>query len=155
MSGANATMDLLRQHVGIWEGDYTHIDPADRSVQESYAFRIKVECPDYGPIAYRQTSRYRWDDGRTTELVYTGIAQGDRLLIDDGRVRGEIRAIEPQTLYMRFGYTADPGNQVTEMIQLSRDGRHRARTWHWLRDEQLWRITLVREQRKSRDLADW
>ncbi|HNR23212.1 MAG TPA: hypothetical protein PKL49_09325, partial [Steroidobacteraceae bacterium] len=52
-------------------------------------------------------------------------------------------------------HLGDPGNQVTEMIQLSRDGIHRARTWHWLRDEQLWRITLVREQRTSRDLADW
>ncbi|MCP5328403.1 MAG: hypothetical protein R3E75_02665 [Steroidobacteraceae bacterium] len=151
----SATLALLCLHVGIWEGDYTHIDPADRSVQESYAFRIKVECPGDGPVAYRQTSRYRWDDGRTTELVYTGIMDGDRLVIDDGRIRGEVRAIEPQTLYMRFGFTADPSNQVTEMIQLSQDGQHRARTWHWLRNEQLWRITLVRERRTSRDPADW
>lgn len=151
----NATVALLRRHIGIWEGDYTHIDPADRSVQEQFAFRIKVECPDDGPIAYRQTSRYRWHDGRTTELVYTGIARDDRLLIDDGRVRGEVRAIEPQTLYMRFAYATDPASQVAEMIQLSPDGQHRARTWHWLRDGQLWRITLVRERRTSRDLSDW
>ncbi|MCW5571043.1 MAG: DUF3598 family protein [Steroidobacteraceae bacterium] len=152
---SSPTLQLLREHVGIWEGDYTHIDPRDRSVQESFAFRIKVECPDDGRVAYRQTSRYRFPDGRTSELVYTGWAENDRLLIDDGRIRGAIWQIEPRTLYMRFSFTADPGNVVTEMIQLSPDGTHRARTWHWLRDGRLWRITLVREQRASRDTADW
>jgi hypothetical protein len=39
------------------------------------------------------------------------------------------------------------------MIQLSPDGKHRARTWHWFRDHQLWRITLVREHRVSKDVA--
>jgi len=67
----------------------------------------------------------------------------------------EVRAIEPQTLYMRFAYATDPASQVAEMIQLSPDGQHRARTWHWLRDGQLWRITLVRERRTSRDVSDW
>jgi len=41
------------------------------------------------------------------------------------------------------------------MIQLSQDGAHRARTWHWFRDEALWRITLVRERRESLDPADF
>jgi hypothetical protein len=48
-----------------------------------------------------------------------------------------------------------PDGRVTEMIQLSSDGLHRARTWHWFRAQALDRITLVRERRASRDPADW
>ncbi len=151
----NATLALLRRHVGIWEGTYTHIDPRDRSVQEQLDFRILVECADTGPWSYRQTSRYRWPDGRSEQLIYHGVAKEDRLLIDDARVRGAVWQVEPQTLYMRFSFTEQPSHQIAEMIQLSTDGRHRARTWHWFELEALWRITLVREQRTSLEPADW
>jgi hypothetical protein len=41
------------------------------------------------------------------------------------------------------------------MIHLSRDGRHRARTWHWYEHEALVKLTLVREARVSLDPGDW
>jgi len=39
------------------------------------------------------------------------------------------------------------GLSVAEMIQLSADGLHRARKWHWYRRGALEKVTLVRERR--------
>lgn len=153
----SATLALMHRSAGIWEGEYTHIAPADRRVLELQRFRIRAEVFDSGPLNYRQTSHYWWPDGREEELQYTGVLRpsDDRMVFDTGRIRGECWAIEPGTLYLWFGYSATPDVRVTEMIQLSPDGEHRARTWHWFRAHVLERITLVRERRTSRDPADW
>ena len=81
-----------------------------------------------------------------TSRLLTG-ASNDRIVFDDGRIRGECWAIASDTLYLWFGFAATPESNVTEMIQLSADGRHRARTWHWFRDGALEKVTLVRERR--------
>jgi hypothetical protein len=127
-------------------------------VLESQLFRIRVEVFDATarPV-YRQTSRYWWPDGREFELVYDADfdGAGDRIVIDTDRMTGSCRAIDDDVLYIEFGFRATPRQRVGEMIQLSRDGRHRARTWHWYEDERLARLTLVRERRTSLDPADW
>ncbi len=74
-------------------------------------------------------------------------ASDDRLAFDNGRILGECCAIAPDTLSLWFGFAAIRDSSVTEMMQLSADGGHRARTWHWLRDGVLEKVTLVREQR--------
>ena len=41
------------------------------------------------------------------------------------------------------------GARLYEMIQLSEDGQHRTRTWHWLgADGELQQRTLIKETRK-------
>ena len=139
-------LPLLARHEGLWEGEYTHLGP-DRGVQDQHLFRILVEIPDAGPAHYRQSSHYWWPDGRSQQLVYEGCCRDSRVHIDDGRIRGACWAIDDETLYITFGFHADPAGHVCEMIQLSPDGAHRARTWHWFRDHVLWRVTLVREHR--------
>lgn len=151
----NATLELLRRHVGIWEGEYTHLSAADRRVLDVQVFRIRVEVFDLSPIAYRQTSHYWERDGRERELVYGGALEGARVAFDDGRIHGACWAVDEDALYMYFGYRSDPAVKICEMIQLSADGRHRSRSWHWLRDGALERITLVREHRTSLSPADW
>lgn len=151
----NPTLALMSRSAGIWEGHYTHISPVDRSVQEEFDFRLRVECPAADGTPYRQTSRYSWADGRVQELQYTGEPAGERVVFDNGRILGECWKIDADALYLTFRYTADPRGRIAEMIQVSADGRHRARTWHWFRDEELWRITLVRETRTSADPNDW
>lgn len=148
-ASASRTLALLRRHQGVWEGRYTHVVPPDWRVVATQDYRIEVETFDEGPVAYRQTSRYRHPDGRAETLRYEGAlrAADDRIVFDDGRIRGECWAIEPGTLYMWFAYAAAPASRVTEMIQLSADGRHRARTWHWFEDEALVKLTLVDERR--------
>lgn len=150
MNPVHRHIPLLARHVGVWEGEYTHIAP-DRSVQEQLLFRILVELPDDGPAAYRQTSHYWWADGRTQQLMYEGAYRDGRIEIDNGRIHGACWQVDDLTLYIRFGFHAEPAGYVCEMIQLSPDGVHRARTWHWFRDHALWRITLVREHRVGLD----
>jgi len=151
----NPTLALLARHAGIWEGRYTHLDARDWSVQEELRFRIRVECPAPDGTAYRQTSRYWTKDGHAEELVYEGRGRGDRVDFDTGRIRGECWKIDADAVYLTFAFTEDPRGRIAEMIQLSGDGRHRARTWHWFRDEALWRLTLVKETRVSPDPAEW
>jgi hypothetical protein len=158
----SSTLALLRRHVGIWEGVYTHLAASDWRTVGTQRFRIRVEVFATGPVVYRQTSHYWHDDGREDELVYEGSLRRaggpdteDRVVFDDGRIRGECWAIEPLTLYLWFAYLDRPGARIAEMIQLSPDGAHRARTWHWFRDDALQQLTLVRERRTSADPGDW
>jgi Lon protease-like protein len=146
-------MPLLARHAGIWEGEYTHIAP-DRTVQDQHVFRILVELPEQGP-AYRQASHYWWPDGRTQQLVYEAGYRDRRIVFDNGRISGSLWELNERTQYMEFGYAADPSGLVCEMMQLSPDGTHRARTWHWLRNHELWRITLVRERRLAGGRAEF
>lgn len=144
------TRDLLSRHVGIWSGQYRHIRP-DLSVIDHHAFTITVEMPEDGSCSYRQSSHYDWPDGRTQDLVFEAdFAPGeDRLVWDNGRIAGEMYALDQQTLYLHFRFAHDPDVQVCEMIQLSACGRDRARTWHWLRKDKLEKLTLVDERRGS------
>ena len=146
MNPIQTNMPLLARHAGIWEGEYTHLAP-DRTVQDQHLFRILVELPEDREAAYRQTSHYWWPDGRTQQLRYEARYAEGRLAFDTGRIHGRLWEIDDRTLYMRFAFHADPAGYVCEMLQLSPDGRNRARTWHWFREEVLWRITLVRERR--------
>lgn len=156
MNVLHTELPLLTRHAGVWEGLYTHVAP-DRTVQEQQLYRIKVEFPDHGPAHYRQTSHYWWPDGRTDQLVYEAAwrAADRRLAWDSERIAGSLWALDDVTLYLTFAFKSDPGAYVCEMIQLSPDGVHRARTWHWFREHALWRITLVQERRTSLDPDDF
>jgi len=41
------------------------------------------------------------------------------------------REVDDMTVYLRFGFEGDETVEVCEMLQISQDGQHRARTWHW------------------------
>ena len=152
MNPVHQHIPLLARHAGVWEGEYTHCSP-DRSIQEQLLFRILVEFPEDGPVCYRQSSHYWWPDGRTQQLMYEGQYRDGRVVFDTGRIHGACWQVDDATIYLRFGFNDDPAGYVCEMIQLSPDGAHRARTWHWFRDHRLWRVTLVRERRIGHDVA--
>lgn len=154
MNPVRRHIPLLARHEGVWEGEYAHIAP-DRSLQDQLLFRICVEFPEEGPVAYRQRSHYWWPDGRCTQLAYEGRYTDGRVEFDTGRIRGACWQVDELTIYIRFAFADDPGGLVCEMIQLDPEGVHRARTWHWLRNHELWRITLVRERRLSRDPTEF
>ena len=69
----------------------------------------------------------------------------DRVVYDNGRIHVECWAIESDALYPTFA--AKAGLSGAEMIQLSADGLHRARTWHWFRHGALEKVTLLCERR--------
>jgi len=142
-------LPLLYRHKGLWRGRYWFVDPDFRLI-DSYAFEIECSFPDdEAGVHYRQTSHYRWDDGRTQAVVFEARLQGDRLCWDNGRIAGRMWAVDDETLYLRFRFHDRPAVHVTEMIQLSPCGQHRARTWHWFRDQRLFQRTLVKEARVS------
>lgn len=143
----------LTRHAGVWEGEYTHVG-TDFAVQDRHLFRIKVEFPERGDAHYRQTSHYWWPDGRTEQRVFEAAwdAAENALTWDNGRIHGRMWQIDATTNYLSFGFHAESGSRVCEMIQLGDDGR-RVRTWHWFRENSPWRITLVREHRVSADPA--
>lgn len=152
MNPVRIHIPLLARHEGVWEGRYRHLNP-DGVEQETCSFRIAAEFPEQG-AAYRQTSQYWWPDGRTEQLMFEAQYADGRLHWDTGRIRGSMWALDDVSLYLRFSFSADPGAEVCEMIQLSADGGHRARTWHWFRAGKLWRVTLVSERRVSLRPAD-
>jgi Domain of unknown function (DUF3598), N-terminal len=139
-------MPLLARHAGVWTGMYTHVRP-DLTVIDRHDFRIVVELPDDGPVVYRQRSHYEWLDGRTEDRLFEGYYADGRVWWDDGRIRGTLSALDATTLYLNFAYGDEAGRYICEMIQLSPDGAHRARTWHWFRAHRLERLTVVRERR--------
>ena len=57
--------------------------------------------------------------------------------------------VDDRTVYLNFTYADDPSIRVCEMIQISEDGQSRARTWHWFKDDKLFKITLTNETRST------
>lgn len=142
-------LPLLARHRGRWRGVYRHVTP-DLTLIDRHAFEITVSFPGDGTV-YRQDSRYTWDDGRTQDLTFEAQLRGETVVWDTGRIHGAMRAIDDDTLYLAFGFHADPALEMREMIHLAPNNRDRTRTWHWLRDHRLERLTLVDEARVDDD----
>lgn len=144
MTGIDQALPLLARNAGRWLGTYTHCGPG-LEVQDRHDFSIEVSFPD--ARTYRQESHYVWPDGRRQSLAFEGVLEGEAIVFDNGRIAGRMWALDAETLYLKFRFSAEPQVHVCEMIQLSADGRDRARTWHWFRGRVLFRRTLVEERR--------
>ncbi|MFN8535257.1 MAG: DUF3598 domain-containing protein [Dehalococcoidia bacterium] len=141
-------MPVLARHEGVWVGTYRHLDP-DGVLEDQYEVRSICEFPEDGSCDFRLTSVNRWPDGRTQTLVNEARLSDGRLQWSNERLVGGMWEVDDLTVYTRFGYAGDQTLTVCEMIQISHDGHHRARTWHWFRDERLFRITLTQERREE------
>lgn len=151
MTGGNPIprkLPELARHAGRWIGTYRDVDPQGALVDQ-YDFTIDVAFPASGPEHYVQHSAYRWPDGRTRQLRFAAAydAATQKVVWDDGRISGALWQIADHALYMWFRFADQPGVEVTELIELSPCGQHRARTWHWRRENILFRRTLVSERR--------
>jgi len=143
-------MPLLQRGGGSWVGTYTFVSP-EMEVLDRYQVRTRSTFPEdgIGGRTYRLETEYTWPDGRTQKQSFDGALEGDRIVFNNGRIVGSLWAIDDQTIYLNFGFTAQPDVQVCEMMQISKDGQTRSRTWHWLRDEKLYQITLTDERRED------
>jgi hypothetical protein len=89
-----------------------------------------------------------WPDGRETRGLYESVYRDGKLWFD-GDIIGSMWEIDDFTSYLRFTFRRDRSIDVCEMLQISSNGQHRARTWHWFRDEKLFQITRTREWRPN------
>lgn len=140
-----ARFPVLARGCGRWEGSYTHLDPAG-AIIDQHAVETVSDFPDDGTADFRLRVHNRWEDGRETRIELLADYRNDRLEWRE-RLVGWMGEIDAQTVYLNFNYASDPSIRVCEMIQISPDGMSRARTWHWFKDEVLFKITLAREVR--------
>jgi hypothetical protein len=136
---------VLARGAGHWTGVYTHLAP-DGTLLDTHNVDTVSSFPDDGSADFRLEIRNSWEDGRTTGITLLADYRNDRLEWRD-RLVGWMDEIDAQTVYLNFTYADDPSVRVCEMIQVAPDGMSRSRTWHWFRDERLFKVTLTRESR--------
>lgn len=145
--GIREAMPLLARHEGDWRGAYVHVD-ADGDRLDRHDSYLECRLPAAG--GYHQVNRYTWADGRTERIDFPARFEAEpspRIVFDTERITGHAWEVDDRTVILTWRYRSDPGNHLYEMIQLSDDGAHRARTWHWFDGGLLVRRTLIREER--------
>ena len=143
-------LPLIALNEGRWDGTYRFVRP-NGELLEQYDFRIRVSLSEDNARAYRQDSYYTYPDGQTRSIVFEAAYADRKLTWDNGRIYGSLWEISADTLYLRFGFSAQPEITCHEMIQTAADGQQRGRTWLWYRNGVLDRYTLIDERRVADD----
>jgi hypothetical protein len=147
-------MPLLARHEGVWEGTYRFYNVQGEKVDE-HASRLLCRFPDDGPHPYHQTNHYRWADGKREVRDFPAGVKDGRLYWDNEFIKGWAADVAlddfNRTTMLNWVRTGEPDLYLYEMIQLSDDGRSRARVWHWFKADRLFQRTLVDEHKVSDD----
>lgn len=146
MSSIRQGMPVLARHEGEWEGEYIHVD-TNNIVLDRHKSHLQCKFPASGPHAYHQINTYTWPDGRREELHFPATYRDGQIFWDTDRIVGRAWEIDPKTVVLTWTRKGEPGTYLYEMIQLSDDGRHRGRTWHWFENDQLVKRTCIKERR--------
>lgn len=146
MTSIKDGMPVLAQHEGDWMGTYTLID-TEGNILDKHDSHLTCQFPEHGPYSYYQINRYCWSSGKREEHQFPGIYQDKKLWFDIERMQGYAWEVDNSSILLRFTYRAMPEIHLYEMIQISICGNRRARTWHWFKDDQLFRRTLIQEER--------
>lgn len=133
-------------HEGDWEGWYRQVDNDGKLIDE---VRVSTSCefPDEGHWHYRQRNTLTWDDGRTGAYQFDALLRHDGLWFDGGDYTGLICQGPHEMLLLKVDRRDIPNSYYLEMITISADGQHRARTWQWYKDGVPWKRTLCDEWR--------
>ncbi|TAE61292.1 MAG: DUF3598 domain-containing protein [Nostocales cyanobacterium] len=146
MSNIRLEMPVLARHEGEWKGTYTLVDVNGKILDQHHS-HLSCLFPENGEYPYYQINRYTWENGKTEEHKFPGTYQDKTLWFDTERIQGKAWEIDDATVILWFGYKQFPGAYLYEMIQISPDNNHRARTWHWFKNDQIYQRTLIQEQR--------
>jgi len=139
-------MPVLARHEGEWTGHYLHVD-AEGRVLDRHEARLSCTFPDEGEFEYLQINRYHWDDGREEVINFPAHLSNGELVFDTDRMLGYAREIDDRTIVLTWSYRWAPESYLYEMIQISADNAHRARTWHWFEGDRCVKRTLISEHR--------
>lgn len=143
MSGAR--FPAHRAHLGVWEGTYRHIDMYAKQ-EELVRSHVVCEFPATD-VFYRQTIRLEHADGSITKAGFDGYDRGDHLWFDTPSFVGKSWETQDGVVLLNLERKDEPGAHFVEVIVMGETGKHRARTWHWFKDGQLYRRTLCDETR--------
>jgi hypothetical protein len=146
MEDIRAGMPVLARHEGEWEGEYIHVDVDNREI-DRHRSHLRCRFPADGPHPYHQINTYVWPDGRTEETHFPATYKDGQIWWDTERILGRAWEIDPRTVVLTWTRKDAPGIYLYEMIQISEDGNHRGRTWHWFEGDQLVRRTCIKERR--------
>lgn len=133
-------------HRGIWEGTYRHI-AADGTQESHFCSRVTCDFPGTSEVFYRQTTELWAEDGTYSKASFEGVDRGDHLFYDTATFHGRSWETGRSHLMLDLTRKDEPGACFVEVIVMGEGGRHRARTWHWFRDGDLYRRTLCEETR--------
>lgn len=144
--GIREDMPVLARHEGEWKGTYIHVDDKG-AIIDQHRSHLTCTFPKSGDPAYFQTNVYEWEDGRREELKFPAEYRDRRIWWDTERITGSAWEIDDNTVVLTWSRKDIPGASLYEMIQISPDSNHRARTWHWFENGQLFKRTLITEER--------
>ena len=146
-----SSLPYLARNEGVWEGWYRHYDAEGRQID---AHKARLICRIRDDRDYHQTNLYRWADGRREDRDFPAVIEGERIRFA-GRIDGWAQSVDidehGRTMMLHWTRVDEPGVYFYEMIQMADSGDHRARVWHWFRDDRLFQRTLIDEHRLSDD----
>ena len=146
MTNIRLEMPVLARHEGEWQGNYILVDITGKII-DSHQSHLSCQFPDNSEYSYYQINRYTWENGKQEEHKFPGTYQDKKLWFDTERIQGKAWEIDDSTVILWFGYKQFPNMYLYEMIQISPDNNHRARTWHWFKNDQIYQRTLIQEER--------
>ncbi len=146
MSIIREEMPVLARHEGDWVGTYTVVDNAGKII-DSYESHLTCQFPENETYAYYQINRYKWVDGKQEEHQFPGSYCDKKLWFDTERINGKAWEVDDSTVILWFAYKTVPDINLYEMIIISPDNNHRARTWHWFKNHEIYQRTLIKEER--------
>ena len=148
-----ASLPFLARNEGVWEGYYRYFDPAGNKLDEH---KSRLICRIIDDRDYHQTNVYRWADGKRENRDFPAEIDGERLVFTT-EISGWAQAVDldehKRTMMLHWTRNGEPDLYIYEMIQLSDDGKARARVWQWFKSDRLLQRTLIDERRVSTDWA--
>ena len=146
MSNIRDEMPVLVRHEGDWAGTYTVIDN-DGNIIDKHESHITCQFPEDAPYPYFQTNRYKWSEEKVQEYQFPGAYRNKKLWFDTERINGYAWEADDSIVILYFSYKDIPDAYIYEMIHISPCNNHRARTWHWFKNHEIYRRTLIKEDR--------
>ncbi|MDA8368909.1 MAG: hypothetical protein M0026_03465 [Nocardiopsaceae bacterium] len=148
MSNLLDAFPILEKHAGQWSGEYVHITP-EGEIVDRHASHLNCWLPDDGSCDITQINTYTWDDGRQQSIEFNGHLRGKDVWFDNDRIIGHMHQTDDLTILLTWRYksaTGD-GDYLYELIQLSKDGQQKIRTWHWMEGDRVVKRTVIQELR--------
>lgn len=145
MGNLATRMPTLAAQMGVWEGEYVHLDADHREIDRH---KSKLVCHlDNDRLI--QSNIYNWADGTREVRYFEGVLDGDRLLISNENIDGWVAPLAgdatQRTIMVLWTRAGAPDFRFYEMITVSEDGKAKNRTWHWYDKGRLFQRTLINE----------